>query len=34
MSDDGVRAVGMAVRRRIVGDAHVDRAIANTTSMM
>jgi 4-carboxymuconolactone decarboxylase len=33
MSEDDVRAAGMAVRRRILGDAHVDRAIANTTDL-
>jgi 4-carboxymuconolactone decarboxylase len=33
MSDDDVRAAGMAVRRRILGDAHVDRAIANSTDL-
>ena len=33
MNDNDVRAAGMAVRRRILGDAHVDRAIANTTDL-
>jgi len=33
MSEDNVRAAGMAVRRRILGDAHVDRAIANTSDL-
>ena len=33
MNEDDVRAAGMAVRRRILGDAHVDRAIANTTDL-
>jgi 4-carboxymuconolactone decarboxylase len=33
MRDDEVRAAGMAVRRKILGDAHVDRAIANTTPL-
>jgi hypothetical protein len=33
MNDDDVRTTGTAVRRRILGDAHVDRAIANTTDL-
>lgn len=33
MTDDEATAAGMAVRRRILGDAHVDRAIANTTPL-
>jgi 3-oxoadipate enol-lactonase / 4-carboxymuconolactone decarboxylase len=31
MSTDDVHAAGMAVRREVLGDAHVDRAIAATT---
>jgi 4-carboxymuconolactone decarboxylase len=30
-SDDERRATGMAVRREVLGDAHVDRAVAATT---
>ena len=30
-SDDPRHAAGMAVRREVLGDAHVDRAIASTT---
>ena len=30
-SDDDRRAIGMAVRREVLGDAHVDRAVAATT---
>jgi 4-carboxymuconolactone decarboxylase len=30
-SDDERREQGMAVRRGVLGDAHVDRAVANTT---
>jgi 4-carboxymuconolactone decarboxylase len=33
MSDDEVYAAGMKVRRRILGDAHVDRAVAGTTPL-
>jgi alkylhydroperoxidase/carboxymuconolactone decarboxylase family protein YurZ len=33
MNDDDIRAAGTAVRRRILGDAHDDRAIANTTDL-
>jgi 4-carboxymuconolactone decarboxylase len=31
MNDDDRRATGMAVRREVLGDAHVDRAVAATT---
>jgi 4-carboxymuconolactone decarboxylase len=31
MSDDQLYEQGMKVRREVLGDAHVDRAIANTT---
>jgi 4-carboxymuconolactone decarboxylase len=31
MSDDELYEEGMKVRRAVLGDAHVDRAIANTT---
>ena len=31
MTDDPLHADGMRVRRRVLGDAHVDRAIAATT---
>ena len=30
-SDDPRHAAGMTVRREVLGDEHVDRAIANTT---
>lgn len=30
-SDDDRRATGMSVRRAVLGDAHVDRAVASTT---
>ena len=30
-SDDDRRATGMSVRRAVLGDAHVDRAVAATT---
>ncbi len=30
---DPVRDVGMKVRREVLGDAHVDRAVANTTEL-
>lgn len=33
MSDDDVRAAGMAVRRKILGNAHVDAAAAGTTPL-
>jgi 4-carboxymuconolactone decarboxylase len=33
MNDEEHRQAGMAVRRRILGDAHVDRSIANTTAL-
>lgn len=33
MSEDDTREIGMKVRRRILGDEHVDAAIANTTSL-
>lgn len=33
MSDDDVYAAGMKVRRRILGDAHVDRVVAKTTPL-
>ena len=33
MTDEERRAAGMAMRRRILGDAHVDRAVANTTDL-
>jgi 4-carboxymuconolactone decarboxylase len=31
MSSDGTYEAGMAVRRAVLGDEHVDRAVANTT---
>lgn len=31
MSDDATYNAGMEVRRAVLGDAHVDRAVANTT---
>ncbi len=31
MTDDERKAAGMRVRREVLGDAHVDRAVANTT---
>jgi 4-carboxymuconolactone decarboxylase len=31
VTDDQRNAVGMQVRREVLGDAHVDRAVANTT---
>jgi 4-carboxymuconolactone decarboxylase len=31
MSEDPLRDAGMAVRRDVLGDAHVDRAVARTT---
>jgi 4-carboxymuconolactone decarboxylase len=31
MSDDDRRATGMSLRRAVLGDAHVDRAVAATT---
>jgi 4-carboxymuconolactone decarboxylase len=31
MSDDELYEQGMKIRREVLGDAHVDRAIANTT---
>jgi 4-carboxymuconolactone decarboxylase len=31
MNDEERAAQGMAVRREVLGDAHVDRAVANTT---
>ena len=33
MSDQERRAKGLAMRRKVLGDAHVDRAIANTTPL-
>lgn len=33
MSQEDIKAAGMKVRRQILGDAHVDRAIANTTPL-
>lgn len=33
MSDEDIYAAGMKVRRKILGDAHVDRAVANTTPL-
>lgn len=33
MSDKDIHAAGMKVRRKILGDAHVDRAVANTTPL-
>lgn len=33
MSEKDVYAEGMAVRRRILGEAHVERAVANTTDL-
>lgn len=33
MSDEDIYAAGMRVRRQILGDAHVDRAVANTTPL-
>jgi 4-carboxymuconolactone decarboxylase len=31
VTDEERKAVGMRVRREVLGDAHVDRAVANTT---
>jgi 4-carboxymuconolactone decarboxylase len=31
VTDDERKTVGMRVRREVLGDAHVDRAVANTT---
>ena len=31
MNDDDRHATGMSVRREVLGDAHVDRAVAATT---
>lgn len=31
MTDDPIHDAGMEVRRAVLGDAHVDRAVANTT---
>ncbi len=31
MTDEERKAAGMRVRREVLGDAHVDRAVANTT---
>ncbi|MGH3304920.1 MAG: 4-carboxymuconolactone decarboxylase [Streptosporangiaceae bacterium] len=31
MTDEERRAAGMRIRREVLGDAHVDRAVANTT---
>ena len=33
MNDDERREQGMGVRRAVLGDAHVDRAVANTTEL-
>ena len=33
MNDEQRHAQGMAVRREVLGDAHVDRAVANTTDL-
>ena len=33
MRDDKRRAAGMAIRRQVLGDAHVDLAIASTTEL-
>src|SRR3546814_5875523 len=33
MSEEDIHAAGMKVRRRILGDTHVDRAVANTTPL-
>lgn len=33
MSDEEIHAAGMKVRRKILGEAHVDRAVANTTPL-
>jgi 4-carboxymuconolactone decarboxylase len=33
MDDEARRARGMQKRRAVLGDAHVDRAVANTTSL-
>ncbi|HEY9539064.1 MAG TPA: carboxymuconolactone decarboxylase family protein [Kiloniellaceae bacterium] len=33
MSDKDIHAAGMKVRRKILGEAHVDRAVANTTPL-
>lgn len=33
MSDDEIHKAGMKVRRKILGDVHVDRAVANTTPL-
>jgi 4-carboxymuconolactone decarboxylase len=32
VSEDDVYEAGMTVRREVLGDAHVDRAVANTTA--
>jgi 4-carboxymuconolactone decarboxylase len=33
MTDDERREAGMRTRREVLGDAHVDRAVANTTDL-
>lgn len=33
MSDEEIYEAGMKVRRKILGEAHVDRAVANTTAL-
>lgn len=33
MSNDEIHKAGMKVRRKILGDVHVDRAVANTTPL-
>lgn len=33
MDDDKRRSAGMSIRRRVLGDAHVDRAIEQTTPL-
>ena len=33
MDDDQRRAAGMAIRRTVLGEAHVDRAVATTTPL-
>lgn len=33
MNDEERHAAGMTVRREVLGDAHVDRAVANTTEV-
>src|SRR3546814_5129494 len=33
VSDKDIHAAGMKVRRKILGEAHVDRAVANTTPL-